>query len=148
MQGLFRHQIKEIYLKHCCRNCHFLAYDFLSKEVIIGYFALPLNQEQRNGVSIPDDVRPFCFQKEWNSDDDPTYKETLQQVVDQNRRNKCFFWPYNEHISLGEAKSKYEREVKIKKEKKNNLYKLIGLVISAVGVIIAALGLLWLVYNN
>ena len=90
----------------------------------------------------------LCHYGVWDTDLDTSLNQRLQEILDERRRNTCFFRKHDEGMSFEAAKVLQEREAENQQLKKSHKSTQIGLWISASASVIAAFGLVWAVLKG
>jgi len=77
-------------MKHCCRNCHFLAREDAIERA--GRFTKTWKKEERKKgqvITVPGLARaPKWRQGVWDKGADPESKPKIEEILDQNRKNE------------------------------------------------------------
>ena len=98
------------------------------------------NENERDTLS--------CHCGVWDSDLDPKLINNLQQILDQERGNTCFFRPYQEEMSFEAAKILQERESENRQLKKSHRHTQIGLYIAAGAFVVTALSWVYTIIKD
>lgn len=124
-------------MKHICRNCHFLAKAHRAENGEVHIFAW--NENDRKTGSVKELYSPNCYHGVWDAGIDPSLSDRFNDLLDENRRNFCFFIETHPGMSFQAAKVLQERRAENAQLKRSNLYTQIGLWIAALALIANAL---------
>ena len=117
--------------KQCCRNCHFLAREDGAHSGQSLTNSWTEEEREKGQLAHEWSAAPKCRQGIWDTGVDPRLKATLEEILDKNRRNKCFFIEFAEGMLFDGAEKlrrmRYENQ---------NLRRSVGIAIW--GVYIAA----------
>lgn len=135
------HQVK----KHIntCRSCHFLSKYFVhgnSDQVS----HLTWTQEERETIQIDDYFTAECFRGIWNVGIEPGLKTVLEEIVNENRRDDCFYVKFRKGMSYQGATELHRIRNDNRQLRKSYRYTQWGLAIAAIGLIANALVQLYL----
>ena len=83
-------------MKHCCRNCHFLA----KRKKAYSYNYSWTNEERERGQVGDDYVGEFCWIGLWDKGKKPHLNCDLKKLLDKNRKNQCYFIEYLGEIDM------------------------------------------------
>ena len=120
-------------MKHSCRNCHFLAKTHRSDNGEVHVFAW--NTADLNTEKVKEPYSASCFLGVWDSGIEPSINERLNELLDENRKEFCFFMQAHPGMSFGAAKVLQQRSVENLHLKRSNLYTQIGLWIAAIALV-------------
>jgi hypothetical protein len=133
-------------MKHNCRNCH-----FLSKEYVEDNTGRQLNfivsEEERKQIElqeknpIKDRYSTECHMGVWR--EGATKKENFIELVVKNKRDNCFFFPYQGDMQFKAAEVLQKREQDRNVLKQSNMYTRIGLWVATGALLLNAL-ITWL----
>ncbi len=130
-------------MKHCCRNCHFLAQEENWSDGRIMYCPYPL--KMRTHSNFQRDPPLCCFRGIWNNFDTRfTPRESLLQLVSKQRNGSCYFWPFKEGMSCEAVESLQTKE----SVEKNTSYAKKSYCIAIVVVIMTAISLLYMIAKD
>ena len=141
-------------MKHCCRNCHFLANEYVyqtvddNHEMVHRRILESWTQNDRAAKMPSLDGMVFCHHGVWKSHISSVRPKDLKHTLDQNRYDKCFYWPYQKGMSLEAAAVLQKRESENRQLKMSHRYTQIGLWISAAATFIAASGFIWSIFKG
>ena len=138
-------------MQSCCKNCHFLAKDFLDGAKRA---TLSLRKWERESLPIENWHSVQCAHGVWSVNNNrrltlivkqDVITNGVREIMGQPRGDTCFFWPVQEGMSLDAASTLQKRANENKELKKSHLLTQIGLGFAAVGLLLSALfGLLGL----
>lgn len=120
-------------MKQKCRNCHFLCKTHRSESGET--FDLSWTSKDRSNGKITTPYSSSCYLKVWDTGIDPSINTNLVNVIDENRKNVCFFMAHKPGMSFHAAKVLQERKSENAQLKRTNLYTQIGLWIAALALI-------------
>ena len=127
-------------MKHCCRNCHFLAREDVIERA--GRFTNTWTKEEREKgqmATLPGLARASkCARGVWDTGVDPELKSKLDEILDQNRKGECFFIEHAEGMLFDAAKELHRIKYENQHLKKSYQFALWGLIIAGVGLVIGA----------
>jgi len=115
-------------MKQTCRNCHFLSKEHRTKD---GSNVFSWSIEDRSNGKVKDLYAPCCSYEVWDAAIDPSLNEMLTKIIDQKRKDFCFFIEFKPGMSYQAAKILQDRISQNKQLKKSNLFTQIGLWIAA-----------------
>ena len=120
-------------MRHCCKNCHFLARVDISRDGREGRTSW--TPEERSNLSLRyDEPSAECAKGVWSTRVDRQLVSELQDILLKDRKNDCFFIEIHEGM-LFEAASELQRLRQDSRQlKRSYRYTQIGLWIAAVGV--------------
>ena len=121
-------------MKHCCKNCHFLA------RVHIGpngeEFRFAWSKEERSNLSLRHEEQPAeCAKGVWSTRIDPHLKAELEEILLKPRRDDCFFLEVHEGMSFPAASELQKLRNNNRHLKRSLRYTQIGLWIAAFGLV-------------
>ena len=87
--------IKKKQQEHCCRRCHFLTREDASSGQRFK-FTWTKEEREKGQVKHKERFTPMCWLGIWDTGADPTLNTKLEEILDQNRKNKCFFIEHSE----------------------------------------------------
>ena len=131
-------------MKHCCRNCHFMAIDMNARRT------QPWDKARRESL-VPDNPvtapKPDagCYRGVWRSlflprDDNGNIEiESFRNKLLKDRRESCFFVEYQEGMDWNAANDLQHLEYENRHLKKNYRNTLLGLFIAGFGLVFSAI---------
>ncbi|MCP4703699.1 MAG: hypothetical protein GY865_03735 [candidate division Zixibacteria bacterium] len=131
-------------MKQICTNCHFLGKQHSHQAHDEGV-AFYLDEEERQ--SIKNDKKNFisesyscrCLMSVWDQRFNDSDAPLLDIINKKERKNKCFFFPYNEGTSFEAAKELQKRSQEHEQLNKSNKYTRIGLWVASGALLINAI---------
>jgi len=135
-------------MKKICRNCHFLAKEFIEENTGRSLtFSVSTEERKKAENGVINFVRErYCLKCHlgvWDEGVDPGKENRLSIVNEINRKGKCFFFPYDPGMLFKAAEELQRRQRENEQLKRSNLYTQIGLFIVALSLIINAIGSLF-----
>lgn len=133
-------------MKHCCRECHFLAKSSTTRSagVVERTFFSWTNEERLEGKVDNEHLILCCQRGVWDTDialkalplekiRDKLEEEMsgLEEVIDKNRKDDCFFIEYSEGMSFDGATELHRIRYENRNLKRSLLIATWGLYISA-----------------
>lgn len=121
-------------IKHCCRECH-----FLTREYPDGGRRSWTKEERVTGqMKHKDAASPMCREGVWDAGIDPELVSELEEILDENRKNRCFFIEYSKGMSYDAAAKLQRMRYENRNLKRSYQYTLWGLGIAGVGLVFNA----------
>jgi hypothetical protein len=135
-------------MKYLCRNCNFLAKEYHEPNTGRN-LSFSLSQSDREkAVSgqfgfIEEVFSLNCRMGVWDEGAGADKDHRLQRVNITDRKDKCFFFPYDPGMLFDAAKELQRRDQENRQLKRTNWHTLIGLWIAALALLLnAALGII------
>ena len=122
-------------MRHCCRNCHFLAKDHIGPTGDVRTFSWDEEERTNSSLGIKEDHRAKCYRGVWNTGIDPTLNSNLKEVLSENRKESCFFIEVHPGMSFESAYELFRIRNENRQLKQSYRYTQIGLWIAATGVV-------------
>ena len=142
-------------MKHRCRDCHFLAREYppdspRDRDGMSSAGDMPKSrriswtkEERETGqMKHEDTASPMCRQGIWDAGINQELTSKLEEIIDKNRKDDCFYIEYSEGMSFDGATELHRMRYEIRHLKKSYQMTWWGLIIAAFGLSIAAFGLL------
>ena len=142
-------------MKHRCRDCHFLAREYppgfphhrdemlLPGETLQNRRTSWTKEERETGQMKHEEIAsPMCRQGIWDAGINQELTSKLEEIIDKNRKDDCFYIEYSEGMSFDGATELHRIRYEIRHLKKSYQMTWWGLIIAAFGLSIAAFGLL------
>ena len=130
-------------MKHCCRNCHFLAREDVFENG--QRFSNTWTKEEREKGqmdAVPGLPRAAkCRQGIWDTGVDPTLNAKLEEILDQNRKNECFFIEHSEGMLFDGADKLRHMRYENQNLKRSLVIANWGLYIAAFSALVSFIGL-------
>ena len=120
-------------MKPSCRNCHFLAKSYRADNGALQTYSWS-EKDRASGVPL-DHYTPHCYFSVWDIGIKHTLADSLNDIIDENRKRTCFFRPAQQGMSFEAAKILQEREAQNAQLRRSNLYTQIGLWIAALALV-------------
>lgn len=87
-------------MKHCCRKCHFLAKEHGRPGGILSSSFSWTKKERSEGKVDGSHWNICCKKGIWDEGIEPELISRLEEVIDKNRKDDCFFIEYAEGMSF------------------------------------------------
>lgn len=131
-------------MKHICRNCHFLAKEHREENTgrVLTFSASTSEREKAasdNIDFIADYYSLKCYLGVWDEGVNPGKDLRLKQVNEENRKNRCFFYPHDPSMMFEAAKELQKREQENRQLKRSNMYTRIGLWVASLALLVNAI---------
>ena len=117
-------------MKNCCKNCHFLAKESVNNAG--DRYLFSWDTQERSALRVKEYYATKCAQGIWDTGIDPRLNSRLPEILQEQRRDDCFFIETHEGMSFQAARELH----KIRNMKKSYRYTQIGLWIAAIGLIL------------
>jgi len=131
-------------MKHICRNCHFFAKE--TRDPGLGSpFTNVVSIAERKTLQSGeiDFVKPYyniqCHMGVWDEGLKPGKEDRLERLNKTNRKDKCFFFPFDPSMMFKAAIELQKRAQENRQLKQSNMYTRIGLWIAASALLLNAL---------
>lgn len=122
-------------MKHCCKNCHFLAKDVVilapGKQQV---HTLTWDADERRNLTVSTNHYARCEQGIWSTRIDPSLKSRFAELLTQDRRDQCFFVEVQDGMSFDGARALHKVRNDNAQLKKSYKLTQIALWIAATGV--------------
>ena len=127
-------------MKHCCRNCHFLAREDVFHPGQRMTNTWTKEEREKGRIIIPEKIAsaPKCWRGIWHTGIDPNLKSKLEELIDKNRKEDCFFIEHSEGMSFDGATELHRIKYENRQIKRSYRYTLWGLIIAGVGLVTGA----------
>ena len=136
-------------MKHCCRECHFLAREYPpvsprhhDDRPQSRRRSWTKEERETGQMKHENTASPMCYQGIWDAGINQELKSKLEEIIDKNRKDDCFFIEHSEGMSFDGATELHRIRYEIRHLKKSYQMTWWGLIIAAFGLIIASFGLL------
>lgn len=126
-------------MKHSCRNCHFLAklrHDEAGKFV----YSWSKAEREKGQVDIEGIYSPFCRRGIWDTGISPELKSNLEEIINENRRDDCFFVECREGMSFPGAIELHKIRYETRHLKRSFFIAATGLYLSAFAALLNFIG--------
>lgn len=128
---------------NACISCHFLSKYFVhEKSEHVSHFTW--TQEERDTIQISEHFTAECFRGIWSVGIEPGLNTELEELVNENRRNDCFYVKFRKGMSYQGATELHRIRNDNRQLRKSYRYTQWGLAIAAIGLIANALVQLYL----
>lgn len=124
-------------MKHCCRNCHFLARYFKEGAPWGSLAERPPEPWPRTPAIMNiavSDRRPGCYMGVWGPARDME-RDELDAVYDENRKGECFFFKLRPGMGFEAAETLQRRASEREDLKKTLLVATAAVLTSGVGIL-------------
>ena len=127
-------------MRHCCRNCHFLAREDVFDPGQRMTNTWSKEEREKGQIIKPEQLAsaPKCWQGIWDTGIDPLLKSKLEGILDKNRKDDCFFIEHSEGMSFDGAIELHRIRNENRQIKRSYRYTLWGLIIAGVGLVTGA----------
>ena len=138
-------------MKHCCRECHFLAREYPAdfprhrdEALLVGGMPqsrrMSWSKEERETGQMKHEkiASPMCCQGIWDAGIDPNLNSKLDELIDKNRKDDCFFIEHSEGMSFAGAIELHRIRNENRQLKRSYRYTLWGLIIAGIGLVTGA----------
>lgn len=140
-------------MKHCCRNCHFLAREYPADSPrhrddvsLVGDKPKSrrrswTKEERETGQMKHEAIAsPMCHKGIWDAGINPELNSKLEEIIDKNRKNDCFFIEYSAGMSFDGATELHRIRYENRNLKRSLIIAVIGLYISAGAALLNFIG--------
>lgn len=128
-------------MKNCCRNCHFLVKHhrrpiYERNDPDSAWYTDSWNADERASGHPPlnQEWTSACWRGIWDKRSHPR----LQEELDKERGEECFFFEWREGLHVKVARELQRREYDNLHLKRGYRHTQIGLAIAAVGLVVSA----------
>lgn len=127
-------------MKHRCRNCHFLAREDVRQNGFRSTHSWTKEEREKGRIIIPEELAsaPKCRQGIWDTGIDPNLNSKLEEIIDKNRKEDCFFIEHSEGMSFDGATELHRIKYENRQLKRSYRYTLYGLIIAGIGLLTGA----------
>lgn len=125
----------DITMKEHCKDCHFLVKSHPDTNDENNIIIYNWDEDELSAGRCADDHSAYCWNGIWTSET-PENKKKVPILIDQDRRDQCFFYPLKRGMLLNTAFTIYQREVDIKAIKKTNFLTMCALYITTLGLFV------------
>ena len=137
-----------IFEKKRCINCHFLAIRLMKtgheKELVIPELRRSISEKDINWINRADNESICCYHGIWDEDKllASEHIDVLYEMLDVNRKDKCYYRKYDTSMCFESAKKLEEREYELGKSRIDRRYTRYAIIIAIGALIINILTLL------
>ena len=125
-------------MKHCCRNCHFLARTDYFENGVSHTFTWSKEEREEGEPKYPEISAASCWRGIWDTGVNPELNTRLEEVIDKNRKNRCFFVEYDEDGMLFDGALELFKARNERRDRKQNVYfGVAGIVVGIAGIAVA-----------
>ena len=128
-------------MKHCCRECHFLAREDVFEHGQRFTNTWSKKEREKGQIIRPEELAsaPKCRQGIWDTGIDPNLNSKLEEIIDKNRKDDCFFIEHSEGMSFDGATELHRIKYENRQLKRSYRYTLYGLIIAGIGLVTGAI---------
>lgn len=120
-------------MNRTCRNCHFLAKEHRDEAGKVYVIALSKEEREKAAIDAGNVVEEYyslnCHMGVW--DEGTVGSGRRNSIINEEKRNNCFFFKFSPGMMCGAAKELQKREQEAKALKTSNMYTRIGLWVAA-----------------
>ena len=124
-------------MKHCCRNCHFLA-----REDVFEHgqrFTNTWTKEEREKGQIIKPERlasaPKCWRGVWDTGVSPALNSVLEEIIDKDRKKDgCSFFEYSEGMLFQAALDLHSRRNELNAKRDEDRRHRMSFIIATIGL--------------
>lgn len=120
-------------MRHCCRNCHFLAKEHTDRtgRSLSGTWSA----KERESMKIEDYYVAKCAEGIWDTGIDPNLRESLHEILRKNRKGDCFFIEVQQGMLFPAARKLHRTRNENRNQWRSHRYAQWGLLIAAISLI-------------
>lgn len=126
-------------MRHCCRNCHFLARTDYFDSGARHTNTWSKEEREKGGLRRKELSAASCRRGIWDTGVNPELNTRLEEVIDKNRKNRCFFVEYDEDGMLFDGALELFKARNERRDRKRNLY--FGVAGISIGIVSIVMGL-------
>lgn len=134
--------ISKIKIMEKCLNCHFLAKDYMNHSSCVHQFSLREKERNYFKKNNLDEINKLCdmfslncHMGVWDFGAGTRKKDLYNIVARVNRKNKCFYIPFEDGMLFKGAIEVQKRQNEIDQLKKTNRFSVIGLFLVGAGLV-------------
>lgn len=132
-------------MKHCCKNCHFLAKVHIWRDGSERRFCW--SQEERSKFRPKhDELSAECAEGVWSTRIDPHLNQRLKEILQKDRKGECYFLEIQEGMSFPAASELQKLRNENLHQRRLYQFTIIGLCIAGVGVLATAV--IWIIEKS
>ena len=120
-------------MQNCCKNCHFLAKEWVDSGGRRNSFSW--DDQERSDPRIKDNYSAKCAQGIWDTGIDPKLKSGLPELLQKQRGDTCFFVERQAGMSFQAAEKLHKIRYETRNLKKILLRTQWGIYVAAAGVV-------------
>ena len=123
--------------KYCCRNCHFLAREDVFENGQRFTNTWTKEEREKGQIRRPEELAsaPKCWQGIWDTGVNPELNSKLEEILDKNRKNDCFFIEHSDGMLFKAATELHRMRYENRNLKKSLVIATVGLYISGIAAI-------------
>ena len=121
----------EVKIRHCCRNCHFLAKELIDCRHVSNH---SWSAQDRKNLQIGDMYSAKCAEGIWDTGVNPELKLHLKEILLKQRQDRCFFVEVQEGMLFETARKLHRIRSESRNLKKSYRYTQLGLWIATLGL--------------
>lgn len=115
-------------MKKNCRSCHFLTKTHEQRP-------FSWNENEREGGTIKNSYAASCYMGVWDTGIDPALDKKLDEIINENREDSCFFIENRPGMNFKAAKILQKRKAANAQLKKSYRYTQWGLWIAVLALV-------------
>lgn len=137
-------------MKHCCRNCHFLAREDVFEHGQRFTNTWTKEERKKGQITRPEELAsaPKCWRGIWDTGVDPGLNSILEEIIDRDRENDgCSFIEHSEGMLFQAALELHNRRIELhakrdedRRHRRNFLIATIGLFTSIIALTFSIIG--------
>ena len=127
-------------MKHCCRNCHFLAREYVHDNGERYTFTWTKEEREKGQIRHKEFGAPFCWRGIWHTGVSQEMNSRLEEVIDKNRKNSCYFIEHSDGMIFSAAEELLGKRKEDRRHKRNSFIATTSLCISIAAVIFSIIG--------
>ena len=138
-------------MKHRCRDCHFLTREYppdfpRHRDEIALVGDMPQSrriswskEERETGQMKHEEIAsPMCRKGIWDAGINQELTSKLEEIIDKNRKDDCFYIEYSEGMSFDGATELHRIRYENRHLKRSYRYTLCGLIFAGIGLVTGA----------
>ena len=118
-------------MRHCCKNCHFLAKIHIWRNGQERSFSWDEKERLNFRLRIEEDHCAVCYKGVWSTRITPHLNTSLKDILLKDRKNHCFFIETHKGMSFQAASELHRLRNDNRQLKRSYRYTQIGLWIAA-----------------
>ena len=122
-------------MRHCCRNCHFLAKTYYLDSGAKHTYTWSKEEREKGEIRHKKHGAPSCWRGIWDTGVNQELNARLEKVIDKNRKNRCVFVEYDEDMLFDGALKLYNARNEQRDRTRDSYYWLIGVGLTVISVV-------------